>query len=762
MRIAQIIFIALAISPSVINAQIQVRGIVIDEEKKPLPFVTIAFESVKGIEGTFSNVDGKFQISLPAESYSITIQMVGFGTKKLENISIHESIDLGSFQLVSEIRELDEVVVRAERSYIESDLGKKTLHVGADLTNAGATAVEALEALPSVTTTVDGNINVRGSENVIIYVNGKETKRSPKTLRFISADALQKIELITNPSAKYDAEGVAGIINLIYAKTKSTKLEAFVSGSVPVRGSIGINSSVSSSKFTLFANLSERRSRFETSDDQTRISSGDSLRSFENLAFSIGNGLTREINSGVTFEPDTNFSLGLEVNYLRWHDTAEQTQLGIFNYLNADNSIIELANDWLEIEDEVSLTLTSEKRFQGNQSLKLQFTAGGENETNETNFNKTNTEISGTPFQESVQLSDETEDQRYYQTKLDYSKQLQKDVTLEVGIVTDAFDININQKLDFFDDGALDNRFGIKMDKYGGYCLIENKKNRFEYAVGLRYEQFTSVSLNKETDSTFTQRFENFFPSVQWKYRLGKGGHDLGFSFTRRINRPTFWEVSPFVSYTDPLNLETGNPYLRPEFAYLYELTYSGTLDKFSYDLTGFRRSTVDIIQRTTTSLNDEQILISYANFGTRHDDGVELNATYDVSEKVVLAYSASAYRTMFGNTNQNIFFQKRWNWQMRTKLQFRLDNGWGIDLVQYYRAPRYDVQSVSIAQHYLNASVQKTFAKKRGSVTLSLRDAFNTRLFGSKIAGEGFDINNRYKFQTRVLSLALRYKILE
>lgn len=746
-------------------AQVKISGTVLDEEEKPLPYVTIAFQSLTistRLEGSFSSETGQFELSLPPDRYHVIFQMIGFQNHEMKEVIIDSELDLGKVMLKTAVTQLEEVVVRAERSYLESDLGKKTLYIGSDLANSGSTAINALESLPSVTTTVQGNVNVRGSENVIIYINGRETKRDPKSLQFISADALQKIELITNPSAKFDAEGVAGIINLVYTKEKSTKLDVFMSLSAPFRVSGGLNGSLSTDKFSLYVNASERFSRYETRDDQLRLAPEEDLARYENRTNSTGEGETREITVGISFEPDTSFSLAFEMNYLRWDEDGTRDQQTLFNYLSGATDAIELRNDWLEVEDELSFTLSSEKKFENDGSLQLQLTTGGEDEINRTAFNTEGTDLSATPIQQSVRRSDETEDQRYYQTKLDYSKSILKKVRLEAGFVTDFFKLNVNQDLSFFESEAIANRFQIDMSKYAGYVLLEDKRKRFEYALGIRYENFESESIEMSTDSTFTQRFQNVFPSVQWQYRLGGQGHSLGFNFTRRINRPGFWEVSPFLSYNDPLNLETGNPFLKPEFGYLYELTYSRTLGKLAMDLTAFRRTTENVIQRFTETLNADQLLVSYQNFGVRNDDGMEWSTSFDISDRLVIESSGSGYRTIFQDQSELIFFQRRWNWQVRLKQQIRLKNGWGIDFVEYYRTNRYNAQSVSLGQYYLNVSVQKSFKDKRGTATLSLRDAFNSRIFGTEIIGEGFDLVNNYKFQTQVLTLSLRYKLVK
>ncbi len=744
-------------------AQVVVRGKIVDLKNQPVPYATVAFQSTTSsdrLEGTLTSLNGSFEIALYADEYQISLQMVGY-----KNVSVVEVIendfDLGTLIMEADIIALNEVLVRADKSHIVNDLGKKTLYIGGDLANAGNTAVDALESLPSVSSTIDGAINVRGSENIIIYVNGRETKRDPKSLRFISADALQKIELITNPSAKYDAEGIAGIINLVYVKNRTKKVELVGSVSAPLRASLGLNASLSSNKFTFNLTANQRISVFETSDNQTRTTPNDSLQKYSNFNRSLGKGNTREINIGFAFEPDTSFSIGLEANYLRWDEFADQTQTGVFFYRNDDSNSILLENDWKEVEDELSLTLSSAKKLSGGQVINLQLTAGGEDEINRKKFNNRNVNLSDTPIQQSVKSSDETEDQRYYQAKLEFSFPLVKDVTIETGAVTDAFDLNVDQSLAFFNSDNVANRFAIKMNKYAGYVVMENKRQRFEYALGLRYEQFTSTSLQKSTDSTFTQRFKNFFPSLQWKYTFKEGNSSVGFNFTRRINRPSFWEISPFLSYTDPLNIETGNPFLQPEFAYLYELNWAGSLGLLSWDFTGFRRTTENIIQRITIPRSNDQLLVTYDNLGTRHNDGLELSTSLDLFEKLTIEASGSTYRTYFTSNSEAIFFNKKWNWQTRFNQRLKLTANWIIELAQYYRAPRYGAQSISLAQYYLNVSIQKFFQQKRGNITLSFRDVFNTRVFGTTVVGEEFNLKNEYKYQTQMLSFAIRYKLI-
>ncbi len=746
-------------------AQFQVSGTILDEYGKPIPFATIGFEELNETQapiGDFSSVDGSFILKLEEGIYRLEIHMLGYASMKQDSIKVNQSIDLGIIKLETEVVELDEVVVRAERSYIQNELGKKTLYIGNDLASSGASATLALESLPSVSSNASGDISVRGSQNVIIYVNGRETKRDPKSLRFISADALKKIELITNPSAKYDAEGVAGIINIVYSSQKSTKLEIFGTLSAPYRSSGGINTSVSTDKLSYYLNMSQRDSRNEFRNSQIRSSPGDSLTRYENLISGVGTGSTRNISTGISFEPDTSSSFNLEMNYFRWDDRADEFQSNQFSYRNRVLEV-DLVNATREVEDELSFSLSSEKKFSNGRNLQVQVTAGGEDEINEATFNREQVDISETPISIGAQNSNETEGQRYLQGKLDYTHPMVNSRSIEAGLVSDYFNFNVNQALSFYDDGqGVQNLFQVQMTKYGGYFLFEDKLKNLEYQVGMRYEHFRSNTTDQASDSTFQQTFRNLFPSLQLQHTLGRKDHTIGFNFTRRINRPSFWEMSPFFSYVDPLNLRRGNPFLKPEFANLFEVGYSNALGQWTMDVTFFRRATENVIQRFSSQLGEEQLFLSFENVGLRNDDGVEWSFTYDLSDAISFENTGTSYRTFFSETSEPIFFQQRWNWDFRTRARIKLGEDWRMDLIQHYRGPRYNIQSVSITQNYFHFTVQRTFSKKRGTIVLALRDITDNRVFGSDLQGEDFRLSSRYKWQTQVSTLTLRYKFIQ
>ncbi len=762
-RYALIILIILIIIPA--RGQYQVTGTIIDESERPVPYATIAFDLIalgQGTEGAFSDEAGKFKMHLQPGTYTITVRTLGFKPLVLDSTTIDRSIDLGTWTLEADAIALKEIVIRGERTYVQNDLGKKTLFIGEDLANSGANAIDALESLPSVTTNVEGEVSVRGSQNVIIYVNGRETRRDPKTLRFVAADALQKIELITNPSAKYDAEGVAGIINLVYSKKKSTKLEGFGTLSAPYRASGGINAGISTAKFSYHLNLSGRDSKYKFRNEQLREAPEDNLRYYRTTIQGGGDGATRNLSTGITFEPDSTASVSVEANYLRWDDRDQENQQSLFLYPN-DSLSLDLTNSKKEIEDEISFTISAEKDFANDHSLQLQITGGGENEINESRFNRRNLDVTDTPIGIGVQNSIESESQRYLQVKADYRHEINETFSLEGGVVSDYYNFNVNQTLDFYSaDTQIRNFFDIEVEKYGSYVLAENSFANLEYQIGLRHEYFISNTVDEFTDSTFRQTFNNLFPSFVIRHELGNPTQTIGLSLSRRIKRPTFWEMSPFFSYVDPLNLRRGNPFLQPEIANQLELNYANTIGDFTIDLTAFRRITRQVIQRFSSQLSDEQVLVSYENLGVRNDDGLEWGLTYDLTNAVSLETSGSGYRTVYKESDEMVFYQRRWNWQWRSRARFKFKHGLIADIFHRFRGRTYGVQSVGISQSHLGLSIQQPFNRERGSITLAIRDITDARVFGSNLQTEEFQLHSRYKWQTRVASLTIRYKFIE
>lgn len=772
MKKFSLLFSLLSFLSSPLIAQFNLAGQILNEQHKPIVFATIAVYPVTdstAIQGAISEDSGQFILNdLAPMEYRIVVQMLGYQDWE-QDLPLTKSIFLEKIILSAESTTLETIEVVAQQSTLESRLGKKVLRIGQDLSATGSNALEALDNIPSVSTTQKGQVQIRGNSNVVIYINGKETRRDPATLKYISAEVLEKIEVITNPSAKYDAEGVAGIINLVYKKGKTGKfkLEAITNLNVLtnpfyISPNGGLNASYSKDKFSFFTNISLDYGNYEDYSDATRKNFRDNLSLYDSRTILKGTGLIGNYNLGFSIEPDSTLSMGLEVNYDRWDILNDGLQKSSFEYRDRPIETIELANERREVENEIWINYSLEKTFKPKQNLKISLTIGGEDESN---FTKSD-EITLVNFPETVQQfllnSEETEQQRYYQGKADFTTSFFNFGQLETGIKADFIEYNILQKVRLRSKTIQlpDNDFTMNMQKIGVYVLQRHQLKKLEYSLGIRMEQFTSEAVQRADQNTFTQDYLRFFPSVQVNYLLPDNSHTIGFNYTRRINRPGFFALNPFISYEDPLNLETGNPALRPEIANLYELSYHKEIDKLGIDLTFYRRKTRDAIQDNIIAIDNDQTLSSSINLGEQTNQGVEGQIEYRLNKAIKTTASLVLSQVQFADATYEINFDKQTTWSARLKQQFQLPNNWKIELSETYRAPSYEAQRKSHEQFYMNVGVNKKFNNKRGNISLSIRDVFNTREYIYSLHTSEFEVQKKYKWQTRQITLGFRYTI--
>lgn len=758
---------------SSLSAQHQLSGVVWSSEKEPLVYALVSLTSSSDSTAflTATTDDkGYFQLSLTPDNYSLSIQMLGQKTYTQE-LHIDADFDLGTILLTTDHNELATVEVTALHSTIENQLGKKILHIGQDLSATGSTALEALEQVPAVSTNSRGEVQIRGSTDVIIYVNGKETQRDPTTLQFISAEVLQKIEVLTNPSAKYDAEGVGGIINLVYKKNRwaQFKLEAVFNYELLTNPFFAnpkgaMNWSINRHRLSFFCNASYELDKSISQSIFTRIHDTEELRNYQNDLIFRGNGSTTEVNTGISFEPDSTFSLGLEINYHRWDYVDEVLQTTRFQYLQQAEQQFEIPNLAKDLEDELWINWAIEKKFASKQLIKLSLTTGGEVEANSWQGEPQLSTEATQATEQFLLAATESESQRYYQGKLDWEMPLFNFGQLETGAQVDIINYDILQSVQLRADTlhVPDNDFQMQMQKLGLYALHRHQFKKLAYEVGVRAEQFASTARQEVNQLEFTQHYFLLFPSLQLDYLLSGRAHSIGLSYTRRINRPSFFELNPYISYEDPLNLETGNPELRPEIGRLFEINYHRALEHWTFNANLFQRTTEDAIQDQITTLHLGQTLTKPINIGKWTSRGLELEMEQRWKKWLKTTATFVARQAAFTDDNITISFNHRWTWQTRLRQQFSLKNQWRIQWTATYRAPSYQIQQKRAEAFYMDIGVSKKLTNQRGSLTLSVRDIFNTKNYNYLLLVDNFQVEQRHKWQTRRIILGVRYNLID
>ena len=768
----QIIFIWLLLLSINIQAQHQLSGNVISNNNSPIAFASVSVYPIQNkadIIGVVSKENGSFLFQdLKPNVYQLTVQMLGY-EDWTQQIEISKNIELEPITLKGESTMLDVVQIVAHQSIVENHLGKKTLRIGKDLTMTGSNALEALEIIPSVRTTPRGQVEIRGNSNIIVYINGTETKRDPSTLKFISAESLEKIEVITNPSAKYDAEGVGGIINIVYKKdqSKAFKLELISNLSILTNPFYlspngGLNISWSKKKLSFYSNLSHDYGKYTNYVNSKRINLQDSLQRYKNLA--TGNGIGKISNAllGFAFEPETTTAINLEINYDRWDLEMDIQKLQIFEYRFADTQTINIPINREEVEDELWINLSIEKKLRNKQMLRFSLTAGGENENNFTNSDYIDLTELPTNAQQFLLNSDEIESQRYYHGKLDYEFPFFDLGTIEAGMKADFVQYHIFQKINLRSDTIelADNDFNMNMKKFGVFVVQKNQIKKLEYAIGLRLEQFASKAFQQAGQSTFNQNYIRLFPSVQFNYLLVGQEQTMGLNYSRRINRPGFFDLNPYVSYEDPLNLETGNPALEPEIADLIELNYNKEWKTFSLDLTLYNRKTINSIQYIVEPIDYNRSLTRTANIGNETRNGLEAQLEYRANKIFKTSGTFVVAQNKYETIKNEISYNKQSTWNMQIKQEIKLNYNWKIDLSGVYRAPSYQIQEKRHKAYYFNFGVGKKFKNKQGAMSLSVRDLFNTREYIVSLLNAGFEVERSYKWQTRQITIGLKYNL--
>ncbi len=280
--------------------------------------------------------DGSYSIqNLQQGNYLVGVEMIGFASYK-SNLILEKDTDFANIILQEDATLLKAFEISTDRSLIENQLGKKVLILGNDLSATGSSVAEVMLRIPSVTSTPDGNVQIRGSSNFIIYINGKETKRKASSFKYIPAESIERVEVITNPSAKYDAEGSGGVINIVFKKNakKPFKLDVNANLIFPTRRLLGLNLGVNKSKFSFFANLSANWGRSETLSEIRRENQFGELETYLNNTIGSGEFTNYAINTGISYQFDSTASLELSINYNRWDDKDELRQNNLFQFRN--------------------------------------------------------------------------------------------------------------------------------------------------------------------------------------------------------------------------------------------------------------------------------------------------------------------------------------------------------------------------------------------------------------------------------------------
>jgi ferric enterobactin receptor len=784
--LAVVIFAVNPVFSQTKGKMVPITGTIIDKASgDPLSYATISiFNAADGnlVTGGITDDSGKFKVEARPGTYDVVLDFISYKQQRISGIVVEKKSknkDLGELGLELDAAVLAEVEVRAEQSEMQMMLDKKVFNVGQDLANAGGNASDLLDNVPSVAVDVEGNVTLRGSGGVRILINGRPSgiigTDVAQGLRSIPADLIDRVEVITNPSARYEAEGAAGIINIILKKERKRGMNGSfqVNTGFPLAGGAGVNLNWRRNKFNYFTNLSVRYREspgegalFQelTRNDSLFISNQIRDRRREGWSgnFQIGADYSIDKKSTIT----TTFLYGLR-------DSRNFTQLDYEDYLfDLSRPIAFATRTDNEIEDRTNLeyALTYRKDFdKKGQELVFDLRFQDNNETEVSDlvekFFDGEQNPSGQPDQ--IQRSRNEEGETQLIAQLDYVHPISKEGKFETGLRTSIRDIRTDFTVEEFDsDGnwnpleGLTNEFLYDERIYAAYALLGDKLDRFSYQLGLRAEISDVTTTLVATDSVNARTYVNLFPSASVTYDL-VNGHSLQVSYSRRLRRPRFRSLNPFFSFSDSRNFYSGNPNLDPEFTHSFELGHVKYWDKATISSAVFYRHTTGVIERIREVDDQGNSISRPENLSTQDSYGAEF--TFSLRPLKWLKFSGDM-NVFYAKTDGGRFGEEfnaeafSGNGRLTTLITLwkELDTQWRFN----YRAPRNTPQGKTKALTVLDIGISHPILKNKGTLTFSVRDAFNSRKWRWITEGPNFYNEGLFQWRARSFELTFSYRL--
>ncbi|TKG93833.1 TonB-dependent receptor [Puteibacter caeruleilacunae] len=730
--------------------KVVITGKVVEKESNtPIEYATIALLEQNGnlVTGGISNKDGSFQLESPNKDFYIKVSFIGYQAVEIHDFKLtNNRVELNAIQLTSTQAQLNDIVVRAEKSKTEFKLDKRVFNVGKDLVGAGGSALDILNNVPSVDVSIEGTISLRGNTSVQMLINGKPSvMASDKTLGTITADMIEKVEVVTNPSAKYDAEGTSGIINIILKKDNKKGLNGAITGNIgtPKNYSLGLSMNRRTEKLNLFTQLGVGDRRFLSESYNQTINYKDPIQP---QVVSIGD---TEKN-----EQFYNFILGADYLISKYQTLSVSGHYGYENekhYSTTDYSYTELSGENSEEAQRNETTTATNpkwqyevnytKEFADNKERKLTASATGSffGKDKTSTYNNTGAGNYINLNEEKI-LNDFSDAEYSFQT--DYTHPFSEKTTLETGA---KVNINSNKNdLTQFNqvnnswqiDENNSNRFNFDQAISAIYGTYAYEGEKIGFKAGLRGEYEYRKSKLDGSSQDDTNNDTKLFPSFHTSYNFNeKISVQAGYS--KRIRRPHMWDINPFASYTDPLNVSKGNPDLKPSLSDSYELTAISNFKSSSINVSLFHRKTDDVVDRVYI-VSDNVTTRMPINVGENKRTGIEMNSKLEPLKW--LSFLAEGYYMYYKRTGeyqeQDFNFENdAWSGKMTMKLKLPYD----IDAEYKFRyySKTESLQGFYKAVNYSDFGMRKKFMKGKGVVHLSVRDLFDSRkqVFESKSA---------------------------
>lgn len=722
---------------------IKVQGTVLDQNtKQPLVYATVMSvekDTDKPISGTTTSDEGSFLLETDTNNVYIKVSFIGFVTKTIKEFQVNNGrVDLGTILLLEDAQQLDQVLVQAEVSRTQFKLDKRVFNVGKDIASIGASALEVLNNVPSVSVNIEGVISLRGNSGVQVLINGKPSilTEDGGALGSITADMIESIEVITNPSAKYNAEGTSGIINIIIKKEERKGLNGSVSlnTGVPDNHSVGVSLNRRSEKFNLFTQLGLGRRSYPRDDYNINTDLINNTTLY-NVGTDYRNEKFYNITLGTDYYLNPNNVITLSGNFA--YEVEDQPSSYNFELYDETEALV---SEWKRSEDTEATNpkwqyeLVYKKDFEDHDDHDLLFSATGNSFGKDlTSLFKDET-VSGENRDGSQRTRTHFKEDNFT-FKLDYVKPFSEEWSMETGVqyvmndVSNDYEVENLVNGNFETDSGLTNVFNYDNKVFGAYVSAAFEGEAWGLKGGLRLEQTDLNTLLENTNENNKQNYTNVFPSVHTSYKFSKVV-SLQAGYSKRIYRPRLWDLNPFFNIRNSFNIRQGNPELMPEFTDSYELTTIFDIGKTSLNFGVYHRFTTDVIERITTA-QDNVNTTRPENIGTNSTLGIEFNTKYVpidwLTFNVDFNYNSFNREGVF---ESQIFDFKGDQWTSKLMAKLKLPASIDFEATGNYQSEYKTVQGSSADVAFLDLGLRKKILDGKGVFSFGVSDVFASRYF--------------------------------
>ncbi|KUO69701.1 MAG: TonB-dependent receptor [Lutibacter sp. BRH_c52] len=765
--------------------KISLTGKVIDKDtKQPLEYATIVIKSLDGkiITGGITDTKGEFNIQVVKGVYDISIEFISFKTKTFKSKEISGNTDLGTITLEVDAQTLNEVVVVAEKSTVEIRLDKKIYNVGKDMTVKGGTASDVLDNVPSVSVDVEGKVSLRGNENVRILINGKPSglvgMSSTDALRQLPADAIEKVEVITSPSARYDAEGTAGILNIILRKGKANGFNGSVSASAGIPDNYGLaaNLNYRTNKANFFGSggYNYRNAPGNSKSDVTYLNPSGFTPDYRNER--------REYdrkNDGYNARFGTEYFLtdktSLTGTILYRESDGEDISTNISKEYD-ENKILTGTGYRVEVENEIDKTTEYSFNFmhdfdKNGHKLTLDFQYEESIENNSALISDTNPERNSTDNNSKDVL-----------IKGDYVLPIGENSQFEFGFNTNLNKLSSDYLVEEYDSSTnqfvnktnFSNNLDFEQNIYSLYSQYGNKVNKFSYLLGLRMEN-TDRKINLlQTNENYDKNWTEFFPTVNLGLEFSEG-ESLTLGYSRRLRRPGHWFLNPFESRTSLTFIRKGNVNLDPTYTNSFDLGYLKKWEKLTLNSSLYYQHAINNIEmaqndeiREVNGVPTPVIIMNPINLSSQDRYGFEFTANYNPIKWWKITNSFNFFKSVTDGDFNGVNYDKE-NVSWFTRLESRISLPGGIDWQTsgMYMGPSESATAKIKGMYNVNLAFSKDILKEKGTLALNVSDLFNSRKrnstnYSPSISSPTTISVNEFQWRQRQVMLNFTYRFNE